>query len=96
MRLRPGTRIWISCEVKPGAFPDERMVRVTHQGGEWLGFVNVSSLRDHIQEGATFVQAIVEEIEADRFTARLPGDAVTSAPFLGTVDKVEPVGSLEA
>ena len=62
------------------------------RGGEWLGFVNVSSLRDHIQEGATFVQAIVEEIEADHFTARLPGDAVTSAPFLGSADRVTRIG----
>jgi len=96
MKFRAGMRIWIPCDVKPGPFPDERMVRVTHQGGEWLGFVNVSSLRDQIEEGATFVLAIVEDIEADRFTARLPGDAVTSAPFLGTVGKVEPVGPLQA
>jgi hypothetical protein len=88
MNPRPGARIWIPCEVKPGAFSDERMVRVSHEGGEWLGFVNVSSLRDRGQEGATHILGIVEDLQGNRFTARLAGDAVTSAPFLGSVDRV--------
>jgi len=41
MSLRPGARIWIPCEVKPGPFSDERMVRVQSQAGEWLGFVGL-------------------------------------------------------
>ena len=96
MNPRPGARIWIPCEVKPGAFPDERMVRVLHERGEWLGFVNVSSLRKQGREGATHILGIVEDIQEDRFTARLPEDAVTSAPFLGSVEKVTRVGLPEA
>ena len=66
------------------------------RGGEWLGFVNVSSLRDRGQESATHILGIVEDLQGDRFTARLAGDAVTSAPFLGSVEKVTRVGLPEA
>ena len=37
MSLRSGMRIWLPCEVKPGPFSDERMVRVESMGS-WLAF----------------------------------------------------------
>jgi hypothetical protein len=95
-KLRPGMRIWIPCEVKPGAFPDERLVRVSHERGKWLGFVNVASLRDPIPVGETFVMAIVEEVEPDRFSARMPGEAVTPGSVLASREKATPFDSLEA
>ena len=38
MSLRSGMRIWLPCEVKPGPFSDERMVRVESESGSWLAF----------------------------------------------------------
>jgi hypothetical protein len=70
--FRPGMRIWIPCEVKPGPFSDERMVRVIHEKGTWLGFVNLSSLRESITEGETLMMAIVDDVLEDGFTVRFP------------------------
>lgn len=97
MQLRAGVRIWIPCEVKPGPFSDERMVRVETQAGEWLGFVDVGLLQDReVAEGKTSVLATVESVGSGRFTARLPGHAVRSLLFEGSTDKAVRVGSLEA
>lgn len=97
MQLRPGARIWIPCEVKPGPFSDERMVRVETQAGEWLGFVDVRLLRDRgLTEGRTSVLATVEAVSGQRFTARLPGHPVRSLLFEGSTDRAVRVGALEA
>lgn len=97
MPLRPGARIWIPCEVKPGPFSDERMVRVQSDAGEWLGFVDISSLEDRkLEEGRTRILATIESVESTRFSARLPGHAVRSLLFEGSVERAVPVGSLEA
>lgn len=97
MQLRPGVRIWIPCEVKPGTFSHERMVRVETGAGEWLGFVDVGLVKDReIAEGATFVLATVEQVVGERFTARLPGHAVRSMLFEGRTEKAVRVGPLEA
>lgn len=94
--FRAGMRVWIPCEVKPGAFSDERLVRVRHEKGTWLGFVNVSSLREPVAQGETFVMAIVEDVHNERFTARLPGDAVTPGAVLDNAARATPFGPLEA
>lgn len=96
MSLSSGVRIWLPCEVKPGPFSDERMVRVESESGSWLGFVPVSLLRDPVEEGSTFVSAIVSEIRGASFTARLPGHPVTPGVFSGSVDKATPVRALQA
>ena len=96
MSLRPGMRIWLPCEVKPGPFSDERMVRLGASGEEWLGFVDVHSLRDAVTEGSTYVRALVVEVRDDDFVARLPGYSVSSDLFRGSISKVAQVGSLEA
>jgi hypothetical protein len=96
MQLRPGARIWIPCEVKPGPFSDERMVRVDTRAGEWLGFVDVALLRDRdVQEGRTSVLATVEVVSEGTFTARLPGHSVRSLLFEGSVERVAPSTSFE-
>lgn len=73
MALRPGVRVWIHCEVKPGAFSNERMVRVYHDHGVWFGFVDESNLRQPVSSGRTEIVAIVEDVQGDRIFARLPG-----------------------
>ncbi|HSK80825.1 MAG TPA: hypothetical protein VLQ45_30515 [Thermoanaerobaculia bacterium] len=48
MTLEAGAQIWVPCEVKPGPFSDERLVRVRDSGREWLGFVQANRLREPI------------------------------------------------
>jgi hypothetical protein len=96
MEIRAGMRVWIPCEVKPGPFSNERMVRVTGDGQEWLNFVQVHLLREAIQEGATFVLAMVDSVRDDECVALLPGENLGSRYFHGRLSQVTPVGSVEA
>jgi len=97
MALKIGTRIWIPCDVKPGPFSDERFVKVcVDEGSPWLGFVPEFHLRDPIQEGRTLLPALVVSIKGDKFTARIPGEALTQTLFEGAVSRVQPVDSLQA
>lgn len=87
MDLKVGDEVWIPCEVKPGPFSDERMVLV--EGGDqgpWIGFVNVSALRD--AHGRTFVRAKVSEVGPTSFSARLPGHSAVGHRFHAPRDKV--------
>lgn len=95
MEFRAGAHIWIPCEVKPGPFSDERLVRVQSDRGEWLGFVNLRSLKDPIPEGRTQILALVEEVHNGEFSARLPGEALRPALFKGPTSKVQPVGPFQ-
>jgi hypothetical protein len=96
MNLTVGKIVWLPCEVKPGPFSDERLVRVSSDRGEWVGFVPVSSLREPVPLGPTFVRAVVTEIHDDRFSARLPGHAVTPIPFEGVTSRAVRIGALQA
>ena len=95
MTLQVGTRIWLPCEVKPGPFSDERLVRVRDSGREWLGFVPANRLKEPIVEGCTLIRALVVSVFGEKFTARLPGDALTPTPFEGFVSRVKPLDPLE-
>ena len=94
--LFEGARMWLPCEVKPGPFPDERMVLVKADGSEWFGFVNVRWLKNSIEDGANDVLARVVNIEGPIFSALIPGNAPNSGLFEGRVDRAVPCGSLEA
>jgi|WetSurMetagenome_2_1015567.scaffolds.fasta_scaffold28059_5 hypothetical protein len=76
MDMKAGATIWIPCEVKPGPFSNERLVRVTAAGAEWVGFVDERHLKDAHQAGATLVRAKVTSVDAERFEARLPGHSL--------------------
>ena len=71
-----GERIWVKCEVKPGPFPDERMVLVDAIDGPWVGFVKLSSLQDPVDHGETAVVGVVVGIGGESLTVRLPGDPI--------------------
>ena len=45
MKLSVGARIWLPCEVKPGPFSDEKLIKVPSAHGEVLGFVPTSYLK---------------------------------------------------
>lgn len=93
MPLEVGQTLWLPCEVKPGPFPDERLVRIsTFQGREWLGFVPVRLLKEPVEKGRTHVKAVVAEVREDTFSATLPGHAVTSGMIEGQSSRVERIG----
>ena len=96
MTVHPGSRIWIPCEVKPGPFSDERMVRVETPDGPWLGFVELHHLREPLERGNTEILATVTEVQADEFLARFPGHATQTLLFRGEVARAAQVGSLQA
>ena len=86
MELKPGSAILIPCEVKPGPFSNERLVKV----GNWVGFVNINYLENRdVQSGATRIRAVVVRIEEDRFLAKLPGSSLdASKTFEGELNQV--------
>ena len=57
-KLKIGELVWLRCEVKPGPFPNERLVRITLPLGSWAGFVDTTALKDPaVETGQTFVPA---------------------------------------
>src|SRR5437763_15953171 len=83
MRYEAGRIVWIPCEVKPGPFSDERIVRILSERGEWVGFVHTGALRDPVMEGSTFVRAVIVNVEGGGFTAKVAGELVTSSLIEG-------------
>src|SRR5262245_41198002 len=81
MTIKVGNKFWFPCEVKPGAFSDEPMVRVRSDLFDWVGFVPIVALKDPVTNGRTFIRALITGVEGDSFTFRLPGHALTS-PFV--------------
>lgn len=96
MALKPGLRVWIPCEVRRGAFSNERMVRVVGVAGEWLGFVPDVLLRDRVEEGVTAVQGIVDHVAEGRVSLFLPGDSITGGVVVTDLSQVKPFGPLQA
>jgi len=95
MPLSVGREVWVPCEVKPGPFPDERMVRIRTDQAHWVGFAPLSALRDQIPSGPTYIRTLVVEVTGDSFTARPLGLGVSAEPFRGVLAKVRPLGSVE-
>jgi hypothetical protein len=96
MGFEAGRLVWIPCEVKPGPFPDERMIRIPSERGEWVAFVHVNELRKPICDGSTFVRAVILSVEGGRFNARIAGEPVASSFFEGTLNRVEPFVAVQA
>jgi len=88
MSFDKGCTVWLPCEVKPGPFSDERLVKVQSPDGNIIAFVNVRFLKNPIESGPTEVRAKVVDITDDSFSARLPGHSVTSNRFTGERNRV--------
>jgi hypothetical protein len=86
--LKAGTRVWIPCEVRPGPFSDERLVRVKTDEIDWCGFVPTSGLRTPVGEGKTFVCTTVLEVQGGSFMATMPGESLTSSSVRGSLARV--------
>jgi hypothetical protein len=93
MVTKAGQKIWIRCEVKPGPFPDEKLVRVQSGDNEWVGFVNVDFLKKR-PNGDFFVQGKVTDGGRGDFTVVFPGHSITSSQFQGSSERVIAVGSV--
>jgi len=92
--LKVGQTIFIPCEVKPGSFSDERMIRVETSGDEWIGFVHVNALRDDVLEGKSSVVAMVVAVTGNSYTAQIPGHSVQSSVVKGSEDGLVSSGTV--
>lgn len=96
MVMAIGSQIWIPCEVKPGPFSNERLVRVVSRAGQWVGFVPVVSLRDDVERGRTWASATVIDFDETSVAVQFSGYAVTPTVFRSDRAGVEPRAALEA
>jgi hypothetical protein len=71
------------------------MVRVTSKFGDWVGFVSASSLKEPLREGMTLIRALVVAVQGDRFSAKLPGESLSSTLLLGALSQVKSIDPLE-
>jgi len=87
----PGRYVWIACDVKPGPFSDERMVRVASSASAdvWVGFASVSALRNPIKTGQTAIKALVIGVLRDRFEAQPMGSSLNRTLLLAKVSEAE-------
>lgn len=93
--LSAGDEIWIPCEVKPGPFTDERMVRVGLPDNQWVGFAPAWALKNpDVSEGRTEIRAKVVEVEDEYVSVRLPGHAIAASVFRSPKEEVAAVGSM--
>ncbi len=76
-----GDHIWIPCEVKPGAFSNERLVLLQSPNDEWLGFVQEYSLKDRKAEGEDSVKGEVVNVNCEELTARIFGEPLSGSAF---------------
>ena len=95
MRLHPGSYAWLSCEVRPGPFPDERLVRLRSRFGEWVGFVNEDYLQNPPESGSSRILAVVSEVTGNQISFLLPGEPIASRSFSDVPSEVQPVGSVQ-
>ena len=98
MRLMIGQYVWVPCEVKPGPFSDQRMVRVNSTvvhspAGSWIGFVAAESLREPVVTGSTGATAIVVGLTDDRFQAQVLGEPLSNTVFEDVISRAEPIPS---
>ena len=76
MKITAGRHVWIRCEVKPGAFADERIVRIHAVDEAWTGFVATTALREPIESGESLVKSLVLEVSGETILAQPHGEAV--------------------
>jgi|SRR5579862_3541215 len=77
--IKPGMVVWLRCEVRRGPFPDERLVHVDTGISEWIGFVNVSELKEQVATGEGRVRAIVLAVEERYVVVGIEGQSPTTS-----------------
>ena len=89
-QLKIGELVWLRCEVKPGPFPNERLVRITLPSGSWVGFVDTTALKDPVLEGSTSVLARITQVKENDVVALVQGHALDARQVQESTDQVEP------
>jgi len=87
-----GSYVWIPCEVKTGAFSDERMVLLDSDCDEWLGFAPISSLKEVVSEGESHIKALVVNVNCEVLTVKVLGEPLTSGYiFNDLISRTQPI-----
>lgn len=82
-KIKPGSLVWVPCEVQPGPFSNER-VALVHSKEDMLGFVQVQDLQDpSVITGKTNIVAEVYQVNGEEFKAYLPGEFFTGKVYTG-------------
>ena len=93
--LKKGDLVWLRCEVKPGPFPNERLVRIALPSEPWMGFVDTKALKDpSLETGQTSVLARITQVEGDTIVATVQGHAFDSRHVKESTNKVVPFVSV--
>jgi len=79
--IKSGMTVWVSCDVRPGPFPNERKVYIKLDNNEWFGFVDVSQLKNKVESGPDFVQATVIGVRDERVVLGIRGQSPASRPI---------------
>src|SRR5438309_282115 len=79
--IRKGTVVWVLCEIRSGPFPNELRVYIKLDDHEWFGFVDLSQLRDKVDEGTDYVRATIIAIQDERVVLGIRGETPVSRPI---------------
>jgi hypothetical protein len=79
--IKKGMVVWLPCEVRPGPFPNERKVYIHAESSEWFGFVDISQLKEKVEEGEDAIRATVIGVQAERVVLGIRGQAPASRPI---------------
>ena len=74
--FKPGARVQIRCDVKPGPFSAERLVTFNTLDGPISGFVRETDLTS--DEGQWFIGGIVKSVESDYLVVKVRGSFFTT------------------
>lgn len=96
MNLKVGDRIWLPREVKPGPFSNERSTRIQPPSEPWIGFVDVTALKEPIEKGNTWVLAQIVAVEKDSVTALVQGHSFNTRQVHTSAVEVYPVVSVSS
>jgi hypothetical protein len=75
-QIRPGMRIQIPCEVKPGPFSGERLITFDTLDGPISGFVKEDAIKS--TKSAWFIEGTVQSVEEDHLVVKVKGSFFTT------------------
>jgi len=71
MAPRPGEKVLVPTDVKAGAFPGEKLVTVTTEGGPVSGFAKTNAI---VERGnSQYIMAEVKNVTSKILTVKLAG-----------------------
>lgn len=80
--MQSGDLIWVPCEVRPGPFSNERMVRVGSPGNQRVWFSPDRALEDSsVTDGTARIRARVVEVTEADVSVRIPGHGIAANVF---------------